>query len=218
MPTPTEVAATFSRWRDLVTDANYTRQEAEAFRARLAAAGLDDEKYAAFLRGYDFPPGGAVVTTQAEPNPNGDYGVRRRWLSEIEPRKMEYLWKPRLPLGVLTMYDGDPEKAKSTTMLDLAARGSRGREFPDGQRLVEPFKTVILSAEDPADTVIRPRFDEFGGDPSMVAILDSVKQVKNGPPVAAQPHRRLASARSGNPGRQATHGCHRPRNRLPRQG
>src|SRR5262245_49202927 len=54
--------------------------------------------------------------------PKRHLGVSIRYLAEISPQKVEYRWRPRIPLGQLTMLDGDPEKAKSTIMLELAAR------------------------------------------------------------------------------------------------
>jgi hypothetical protein len=103
-----------------------------------------------------------------------------RFLSEVQRQSVEWLWRPRIPRGFLTMFDGDPEMAKSTTLLELAARGSRRREWPDGQPCGDAFKTVILSAEDPAEMVIRPRIDQFGGDPSMIAVIESIRRMKDG--------------------------------------
>ncbi len=112
---------------------------------------------------------------------NGDTAEAQvRYLSDVKRQDVEWLWKPRIPIGFITMLDGDPEKAKSTITLDIAARGSRGREFPDGQPIAASFKTVILSAEDPAEMVIRPRIDQFGGDPSMIAVVESVRLMRDG--------------------------------------
>ena len=53
-------------------------------------------------------------------------------LSEVEPEEVKWLWPGRIPLGKLTILDGDPGTAKTTLALDLAARVSRGDTMPDG--------------------------------------------------------------------------------------
>ena len=53
-------------------------------------------------------------------------------LSEVEPERVTWLWSGRIPLGKLTVMDGDPGQGKSTIALDLAARVTRGWTMPDG--------------------------------------------------------------------------------------
>nr|MDP9478841.1 DUF3854 domain-containing protein [Actinomycetota bacterium] len=57
------------------------------------------------------------------------------WMSEIEPERVEWLWDRRIPLGKVTMLDGDPGRGKSTILYDLAARVTVGKDLPDGQPL-----------------------------------------------------------------------------------
>lgn len=95
-------------------------------------------------------------------------------LSDVTPRRVEWLWPGRLPLGKLVMVDGDPGDGKSTMLTDLAARLSIGAPFPDGHKVDRPRSTVLLSAEDAADDTIRPRLDAAGADPSRVVILDAI--------------------------------------------
>jgi len=114
---------------------------------------------------------------ETETSPASNLGAKTVQLSEVVPRKIGWLWKGRIPRATITQLDGDPDLAKSTIVLDLAARISRGREFPDGQPCEgDPMTTLLLSAEDPAETVIRPRFDAAGGDPEMVTLLQSVRR------------------------------------------
>jgi RecA-family ATPase len=61
--------------------------------------------------------------------------------------------------------DGDPGLGKSATVLDVAARVSTGREFPDGtSNDVGPGGVVILSAEDGLSDTIKPRLEAAGAD------------------------------------------------------
>jgi hypothetical protein len=59
-------------------------------------------------------------------------------------------------------------------LLDLAARLSTGRPFPDGAPPVAPTSAVILNAEDGARSTIRPRLQAAGAELSRVAIFDRV--------------------------------------------
>src|SRR5437867_2663071 len=71
----------------------------------------------------DFPPrprnrlpGGLLVTS----------------FSDIEAIQTEWLWYPWAPLGCLVTFDGRPGLAKSTLLLDLVARVTRGAPRPPG--------------------------------------------------------------------------------------
>ena len=86
-------------------------------------------------------------------------------LSQIQPRPITWLWPERLPLGKLAILDGDPGIGKSLVTLDLCARLTTGRPFPDGPSgLTEPADVVILNAEDSADDTIYPRLRALGGN------------------------------------------------------
>ena len=93
--------------------------------------------------------------------PQGHAVVLR--LADVEPRPVSWLWPGRIPLGKLTVLDGDPGLGKSTLALDLAARVSRHLEMPDGSPGVAGG-VVILSAEDAADDTIVPRLQAAEAD------------------------------------------------------
>ena len=50
--------------------------------------------------------------------------------SEIEPKKIEWLWYPFIPYGKVTLLQGDPGDGKSTFMLTIAALLTRGEPLP----------------------------------------------------------------------------------------
>jgi hypothetical protein len=97
-------------------------------------------------------------------------------LSEVRPEAVRWPWPGRIPLGKLTVVDGDPGLGKSTLLLALAARASRGQAMPDGSRgdLDGAIGVVILSAEDGLADTIRPRLDAAGADTARVVALTSV--------------------------------------------
>lgn len=84
-------------------------------------------------------------------------------LSDVEPEKTEWLWPGRIPLGELTIFDGDPSCNKSSVTLDLAARVSTSREMPDGTLGVEGH-VLLLLAEDSLEKTIIQRLSAAGAN------------------------------------------------------
>lgn len=101
-----------------------------------------------------------------------------RLVSNVVRETVLWLWLYRIPLGKVTVLDGDPGLGKSTLTLDLAARVTTGRPMPGELGALPPGGVVLLSAEDaPADT-LRPRLEEAGADLTRVAILTGVRAPK----------------------------------------
>lgn len=95
-------------------------------------------------------------------------------MSDVRAERVSWLWQGRIPMGKVTVVDGDPGQGKSTMTLDIAARVSRGLPMPDGSKGVSPAAVLVLSAEDdPADT-IRPRLEAAGADLGRVMALSEV--------------------------------------------
>ena len=57
-------------------------------------------------------------------------GVRMRRALDVEPREIDWLWVGRVPLGMTTMFAGDPKLGKSYVTLAMAAALSRGDLCP----------------------------------------------------------------------------------------
>jgi putative DNA primase/helicase len=97
-----------------------------------------------------------------------------RTFSEIKPETLKWLWPGRIPLGKLTLLIGDPGLGKSLVTIDIAARISRGSNFPDGERC-EVGDVIFLSAEDDAADTIRPRLDAAGADVVRIHTLEGMR-------------------------------------------
>lgn len=126
--------------------------------------------------GHDFTRS-ELEAARAAPVSNGRANVAgaqdlpvQRWsgmiIAEVEPETVRWLWRGRIPLGKVTVLDGDPGLGKSVLTLDLAARVSTGSPMPDGSSadIDGPAGVVILSAEDGLSDTIRPRLDAAGAD------------------------------------------------------
>lgn len=96
-------------------------------------------------------------------------------LASVQPQRVEWLWLDRIPLGKLTIIDGDPGLGKSVLTLDLAARVSTGQVMPDGT----PGRqggVVLLTAEDGLGDTVRPRLDAAGADVGRILALDGIPE------------------------------------------
>lgn len=102
--------------------------------------------------------------------------AKLRAFSNIQPEALRWLWPGRLPLGKLTVIAGDPGLGKSLLTIDVAARVSSGRAFPDGASC-ERGTVILLSAEDDPGDTIRPRLDAAEADVSHVHLLEAVRNV-----------------------------------------
>jgi hypothetical protein len=90
--------------------------------------------------------------------------------SEIKIKPVDWLWPERIPVGMLTIYAGNPGLGKSSLSLDLAARLSSGTPFPDGSPC-SVGDTLILAGEDLPDYTIKPRLEALGANMERVHIL-----------------------------------------------
>jgi hypothetical protein len=91
-------------------------------------------------------------------------------LADVEPQRVEWLWKGRIPLGKLTVIDGDPGTGKSAMVNDIVARISAGRAMPDNSP-AEVGGAVLLNAEDGLSDTVRPRLEAAGADLQRVLAL-----------------------------------------------
>ena len=106
--------------------------------------------------------------------PTTNPALRARPVSQLVIRTIAFLWQGRLPFGKLAILDGDPGLGKSFVALDLCARLSSGRPFPDGSSspLPGPANCVYFNGEDGDDDTTGPRLQALGADLERVFVLD----------------------------------------------
>ena len=112
--------------------------------------------------------GGAPADARSSPAP-----VLVR-LDTVQPEAVDWLWPLRLARGKLTILAGDPGLGKSFVAIDIAARVSRSRCWPDGSGPAPLGDVLMLSAEDGLADTIRPRLDRLDGDPVRVHVLAAI--------------------------------------------
>jgi putative DNA primase/helicase len=102
-------------------------------------------------------------------------------MSDVQPELVAWLWPARIALGKVTLLAGDPGLGKSFLTLDIAARVSTGRDWPDCPGMATtPGGVVLLSAEDGVADTIRPRLDAAGADLARIVVLEAVRAVSHG--------------------------------------
>jgi hypothetical protein len=93
--------------------------------------------------------------------------------SNVTVQRVSWVWPTRIPLGKVTVLDGDPGFGKSTIAVDIAARVSTGCAMPDGAPGIDG-SVLILNAEDgPADTIV-PRLKAAGANLERIKILQTI--------------------------------------------
>jgi hypothetical protein len=100
---------------------------------------------------------GADPEARLRPPPAGR--LRLRALATVPPRQVRWLVPGLIPLRTLTLVAGVGGLGKSTWLANVAAQVSRG-DLLDGK----PGNVVIVSYEDAAEEVLRPRIQAAGGD------------------------------------------------------
>ena len=96
-------------------------------------------------------------------------------MSEVDTQAVEWLWKPYIPFGKVTIVQGNPGEGKTTFALRLAAACTTGRELPTGQPL-PPFNVIYQTAEDGLGDTVKPRLIEAAADLDRVLVIDEAKR------------------------------------------
>jgi len=93
--------------------------------------------------------------------------------STVEPEEVRWLWEGRIPFGKLTIFDGDPDQGKSVVTMDITARVSTGRGFPDGAQC-EAANVAVVNVEDGVADTIVPRLLAHGANTDRVHIVQGL--------------------------------------------
>ena len=97
-------------------------------------------------------------------------------MSEVQSQEIEWLWYPFIPYGKLTIIQGDPGDGKTTMVLNLAAKLSKGEALDKNMKVTEPVNVIYQTAEDGMGDTIKPRLVEAGADLSRVMVIDDTEE------------------------------------------
>ncbi len=132
------------------------------FVAKAGSADPDEARRLLVRMAQGAPLASAPPRRGDEPEEDARGGARRlglRPLAEVQPRQVRWLKPWQIALRTLTLVAGVGGLGKSTWCTGVAADVSTG-ELNEG----EPADVVIVSFEDTAEEVLRPRVEAAGGD------------------------------------------------------
>lgn len=97
--------------------------------------------------------------------------VGLKLLSEFNEETTDWFMPPYIPLGALTLIQGDPGVGKSRATRALIATLTSGGKLPTGQKC-DPAHVILLSCEDSPSRVLVREFRELGADPTKISLVD----------------------------------------------
>ena len=107
-------------------------------------------------------------------------------MEQVEVEKIDWLLYPFIPFGKVTIVQGDPGEGKTTMVLQIIAKLTKGEAvLPSGSdepalegktMALEPVNVIYQTAEDGLGDTIKPRLLSAGADCSRVMVIDDNDQ------------------------------------------
>ena len=98
-------------------------------------------------------------------------------LADVQPEEIKWLWWERIPLGKVTVIFGEAGVGKTSLALELAARVSTGKNWPDQEENTKPGQVLILNGEDSLNETVSPKLRAAGADLSKISALGKIQKV-----------------------------------------
>lgn len=109
--------------------------------------------------------------------------IARGYLKDVEPKDIEWFWKPFIAFGKVTLIQGDTGIGKTSIMVKIIADVSRGLYPPtmfrgqlQEQEKKEPITTYYVSVENGIADTILPLFNLMGGDKDYVQYQNEMEE------------------------------------------
>jgi len=93
-------------------------------------------------------------------------------MSDVQTESVNWLWRPYLPSGKISIIQGDPGEGKTTMALAVAAAVTTGTPLPGDASYSFPESVIFQTAEDGLADTIKPRLELLGADCDRVHIID----------------------------------------------
>lgn len=97
-------------------------------------------------------------------------------MADVEAVAVKWLWKPYIPLGKITIIQGDPGEGKTTLALSIAAALTQGEMLPNEAEAQAPMNVIYQTAEDGLADTIKPRLEAVNADCARVLVIDESKE------------------------------------------
>ena len=96
-------------------------------------------------------------------------------MQDIEVEAISWLWYPFIPYGKLTIIQGDPGEGKTTLVLQIIARLTKGESIINEDENL-PINVIYQTAEDGLADTIKPRLLAANADCSKVLVIDDKEE------------------------------------------
>lgn len=93
-------------------------------------------------------------------------------MSDVQSQEIEWLWYPFIPYGKLTIIQGDPGDGKTTLVLNIAAKLSKGEGLDENMQIADPINIIYQTAEDGLADTVKPRLELAGADCEKIMVID----------------------------------------------
>jgi hypothetical protein len=93
------------------------------------------------------------------------------YYNDIESRKVDWLWYPYIPLGKITIIQGDPGEGKTTFVLSLLSILSNGEKLPCSESRISG-KAIYQNTEDDNADTIKPRLEKHGANCANICFIE----------------------------------------------
>ena len=93
-------------------------------------------------------------------------------LDEVKSEPITWLWKGKIPLGVITVIESDSGVGKTAIINDLTMRITTGTPMPVTDDAVGPAGVVLLHGEDHLRGTVRPTLEAAGADLKRIKVYD----------------------------------------------
>jgi hypothetical protein len=91
----------------------------------------------------------------------------------IQPERMGWVWRDRIPDEAITWILGQPNNAKSLLTIEIAACATTGKAWPDGtENTMGAVDVLMLCFEDSLSKQVVPRLIAAGADLTRIKFLD----------------------------------------------
>ena len=107
-------------------------------------------------------------------------------MEQVEIEKIDWLLYPFIPFGKVTIVQGDPGEGKTTMVLQIIAKLTKGEAvlpsdsdesaLEEKTMALEPVNVIYQTAEDGLGDTIKPRLLSAGADCSRVMVIDDNNQ------------------------------------------
>lgn len=107
-------------------------------------------------------------------------------MEQVEIEKIDWLLYPFIPFGKVTIVQGDPGEGKTTMVLQIIAKLTKGEavlpsdsdesDLEEKTMDLEPVNVIYQTAEDGLGDTIKPRLLSAGADCSRVMVIDDDDQ------------------------------------------